>query len=45
MELLTGGPIKAKYYDRYLMVNIHSGFLVGAHVRATDSAVVATEMM
>lgn len=40
-----GRLFKAKYYDCYLMVNIHSRFIVGAHMRATDSAVLATEMM
>lgn len=39
------GPVKGKYFDCYLMVDIHSRFIVGAHVHATESAVLAVEMM
>ncbi len=39
------GPVKGKYYDCYLMVDIHSRFIVGAHVHATESGVLAVEMM
>lgn len=39
------GPIKGKYFDCYLMIDIHSRFIVGAHVHATESAVLAVEMM
>jgi putative transposase len=39
------GPMKGKYYDCYMMVDIHSRFIVGAHVHASESAVLAVEMM
>jgi transposase InsO family protein len=39
------GPVKGKYYDCYMMVDIHSRFIVGAHVHASESAVLAVEMM
>lgn len=39
------GPVKGKYFDCYLMVDIHSRFIVGAHVHASESAVLAVEMM
>lgn len=39
------GPLKGKYFDCYLMVDIHSRFIVGAHVHATESGVLAVEMM
>lgn len=39
------GPIKGKYFDCYLMLDIHSRFIVGAHVHATESGVLAMEMM
>lgn len=39
------GPVKGKYYDCYLMIDIYSRFIVGAHVHATESGVLAVEMM
>lgn len=39
------GPVKGKYFDCYMMVDIHSRFIVGAHVNATESGVPAVEMM
>lgn len=39
------GPVKGKYFDCYLMIDIHSRFVVGAHVHASESAVLAVEMM
>ena len=39
------GPVKGKYFDCYLMIDIHSRFIVGAHVHASESAVLAVEMM
>jgi putative transposase len=39
------GPVKGKYFDCYLMVDIHSRFIVGAHVHATESGILAVEMM
>lgn len=39
------GPVKGKYYDCYMMIDIHSRFIVGAHVHASESAVLAVEMM
>lgn len=39
------GPVKGKYFDCYLMIDIYSRFIVGAHVHATESSVLAVEMM
>lgn len=39
------GPVKGKYFDCYMMIDIHSRFIVGAHFHATESAVLAVEMM
>lgn len=39
------GPVKGKYYDCYMMVDIHSRFIVGAHVHATEFGVLAVDMM
>ncbi|MHC6177270.1 IS3 family transposase [Glutamicibacter sp. X7] len=39
------GPVKGKYYDCYVMLDIYSRFIVGAHVHATESGVLAVEMM
>lgn len=39
------GPVKGKYFDCYMAVDIHSRFIVGAHVHATESGELAVEMM
>lgn len=39
------GPIKGKYFDCYVMIDIHSRYIVGAKVHASESAVLAAEMM
>ncbi|MET3165570.1 UNVERIFIED_ORG: transposase InsO family protein [Arthrobacter sp. UYEF10] len=39
------GPVRGKYFDCYMMIDIHSRFIVGAHVHANESAVLAVEMM
>ena len=39
------GPVKGKYFDCYLMVDIYSRYIVGAHVHATESGQLAVEMM
>jgi transposase InsO family protein len=39
------GPVKGKYFDAYVMIDIYSRYIVGAHVHASESAVLATEMM
>jgi transposase InsO family protein len=39
------GPIKGKYYDCYVMIDIFSRYIVGAKVHAAESAVLAAEMM
>lgn len=39
------GPIKGKYYDCYVMIDIFSRYIVGAVVHASESAVLAAEMM
>jgi len=39
------GPVKGCYYDAYVMIDIYSRYIVGAHVHARESAVLAQEMM
>lgn len=39
------GPIKGKYYDCYVMIDIFSRYIVGARVHPAESAVLAAEMM
>ncbi len=39
------GPGKGCYYDAYVMIDIYSRYIVGAHVHAHESAVLSEEMM
>jgi len=39
------GPIKGKYFDCYVMIDIFSRYIVGVKVHPAESAVLATEMM
>jgi len=39
------GPTKGTYYDAYVMVDIYSRYIVGAHVHARESGVLAEELM
>lgn len=39
------GPGKGLYYDAYVMIDIYSRYIVGAHVHARESAPLAEEMM
>lgn len=39
------GPIRGKYFDCYVMIDIFSRYIVGAHVHASESAELAVEMM
>jgi len=39
------GPVKGCYYDAYEMVDIYSRYIVGAHVHAHESGLLAEEMM
>lgn len=39
------GPIKGKYFDCYVMIDIFSRYIVGVKVHAAESAVLAAEMM
>lgn len=39
------GPVKGKYFDCYVMVDIYSRYIVGAHVHAHESGQLAVEMM
>jgi len=39
------GPVKGSYYDAYVMIDIYSRYIVGACVHATESAVLAQEMI
>jgi putative transposase len=39
------GPAKGVYYDAYVMIDIYSRYIVGAHVHVTETAVLAEEMM
>lgn len=42
---MLAGPVRGKYFDCYMMVDIHSRFILGAHVHATESGALAVEMM
>ena len=39
------GPVKGKYFDCYLMIDIYSRMIVGAHVHSSESGTLAVEMM
>ena len=39
------GPVKGTYYDAYVMMDIYSRYIVGVHVHAHESGVLAREMM
>ena len=39
------GPVKGKYFDAYVMIDIYSRYIVGAHVHAEESGPLAVEMM
>lgn len=39
------GPVKGSYYDAYVMIDIYSRYIVGAHVHAHESGPLAEEMI
>jgi len=39
------GPVRGVYYDAYVMIDIYSRYIVGAHVHAHEAGVLAEEMM
>ncbi|KAF0962830.1 hypothetical protein MLGJGCBP_04044 [Rhodococcus sp. T7] len=39
------GPVKGTYFDAYVMIDIFSRYIVGAHVQTHESSVLAAEMM
>lgn len=39
------GPARGVYYDAYVMIDIYSRYIVGAHVHAHESGPLAEEMM
>ena len=39
------GPTKGAYYDAYVMIDIYSRYIVGVHVHAAESGLLAKEMM
>lgn len=39
------GPVKGTYFDAYVMIDIYSRYIVGAHVHAGESGPLAVEMM
>ena len=39
------GPVKGRYYDAYVMIDIYSRYIVGAVVHAHESGPLAVEMM
>src|SRR6476661_2306734 len=39
------GPGKGTYFDAYVMIDIYSRYIVGAHVHAHESGVLAKELM
>lgn len=39
------GPVKGRYFDAYVMIDIYSRYIVGVHVHSCESAPLAAEMM
>jgi putative transposase len=39
------GPVKGQYFDCYVMIDIYSRYIVGAHVHNTETALLAVELM
>lgn len=39
------GPVRGTYFDAYVMIDIYSRYIVGAHVHARESGLLAEEMM
>ena len=39
------GPVKGTYFDAYVMIDIYSRYIVGAHVHNAESGPLAVEMM
>jgi transposase InsO family protein len=39
------GPPRGVYYDTYVMIDIYSRYIVGAHVHSREHGVLAEEMM
>ena len=39
------GPVKGQYFDAYVMIDIYSRYIVGVHVHAHESGILATELM
>lgn len=39
------GPMRGTYFDAYVMIDIYSRFIVGVHVHAHESGVLAKELM
>jgi putative transposase len=39
------GPTRGVYYDAYVMIDIYSRYIVGAHVHAHEAGILAEEMM
>lgn len=39
------GPVKGTYFDCYVMIDIFSRYIVGAHVHTCEAGVLAVEMM
>jgi len=39
------GPVKGKYFDCYVMIDIYSRYIVGVSVHSAESGVLAVEMM
>jgi len=39
------GPIRGKYFDCYVMIDIYSRMIVGAHVHHTETAELAVDLM
>jgi len=45
MPAHAGDPVKGKYFDAYVMIDIYSRYIVGAVVHAHESGPLAVEMM
>jgi hypothetical protein len=41
----SAGPVRGQYFDCYVMIDIYSRYIVGAHVHNTEKAVLAVDLM
>ena len=42
---MLAGPVKGRYYDAYVMIDIYSRYIVGVRVHPHESGLLAEQMM